>query len=134
MATMFSVMPAKAPALYPSQDRLLRALGARLRQARLRRRFTVVQVAERAAVSRPTINKVEQGDATVTLGTYLRVLTVLGLEGDLDLLAAADPVGRRLQDAELTVPRRAPKRRKLALGTDERSKEEATGPEGGVGL
>ena len=126
-------MPAKSPSLYPSQTRLLRALGARLREARLRRRFTVVQVAERAAVSRPTLNKVEQGDATVTLGTYLRVLTVLSLESDLDLLAAADPVGRRLQDAELTVPRRAPKRSKPAPGLNERSEEQAQGPEDGGG-
>lgn len=106
-------MPAKAPALYPSQSRLMVALGQRLREARLRRRFTVTQVAERASVSRPTLNKVEQGDPAVTMGTYLRVLAVLGLEKDLDLVAAQDPVGRRLQDAELGVPRRAPKRKKL---------------------
>jgi hypothetical protein len=93
---MISVMPAKAPPLYPSQSRLLRALGPRLREA----------------VSRPTLNKVEQGDASVTMGTYLRVLVVLGLENDMDLLAGEDPVGRRLQDAELSVPRRAPKRKK----------------------
>jgi transcriptional regulator with XRE-family HTH domain len=90
----------------------MRALGLRLREARLRRRFTVTQVAERASVSRPTLNKVERGDSAVTMGTYLRVLAVLGLEKDLDLLAADDTVGRRLQDAELGVPRRAPKRKK----------------------
>lgn len=110
---MLTVMPAKAPALYPSQSRLMVALGQRLREARLRRRFTVTQVAERASVSRPTLNKVEQGDPAVTMGTYLRVLAVLGLENDLDQVAAHDPVGRRLQDAELNVPRRAPKRKKL---------------------
>ena len=130
---MVTVMPAKAPSLYPSQDRLLRALGVRLREARLRRRFTVVQVAERAAVSRPTLNKVEQGDPSVTLGTYLRVLTVLGLEGDLGLLAAADPVGRRLQDAELTTPRRAPKRRQPTPGTVDHSLEAAAAREDGEG-
>ena len=91
----------------------MRALGLRLSEARLRRRYTVTQVAERASVSRPTLNKVEHGVAAVTMGTYLRVLAVLGLEKNLDLLAADDPVGRRLQDAELGVPRRAPKRKKL---------------------
>jgi transcriptional regulator with XRE-family HTH domain len=108
---MLTVMPAKSPSLYPGQSRQMRALGLRLREARLRRRLTVAQVAERAAVSRPTLNKVEQGDPSVTAGTYLRVLTVLGLESDLDRVAAEDPVGRRLQDAELSVPRRAPKRK-----------------------
>lgn len=111
MAILVSLVPAKAPSLYPTQARLLRDLGARLREARLRRRLTVMQVAERADVSRPTLNKVEQGDAAVTMGTYLRVLAVLGLDKDLALLAAQDPVGRRLQDAELGVPRRAPKRK-----------------------
>jgi len=121
---MVAVMPAKAPTLYPGQTRMLRAFGTRLREARLRRRYTVVQVAERADVSRPTINKVEQGDASVTLGTYLRVMLVLGLDRDLDLLAANDPVGRRLQDAQLSTPRRAPKRQKPepiseGMGNDE---------------
>ena len=111
---MLTVMPAKAPSLYPTQSRLLRELGLRLRDARLRRRLSVSQVAERTEVSRPTLNKVEKGDPSVTLGTYLRVLVVLGLEKDLALLAAEDPVGRRLQDAELAVPRRAPKRKVLA--------------------
>jgi transcriptional regulator with XRE-family HTH domain len=111
---MISVMPAKAPSIYPSQLRLLRELGLRLREARLRRRLSVLQVAERTEVSRPTLNKVEKGDPGVTMGTYLRVLTVLGLEKDLGLIAAQDPVGRRIQDAGLAVPRRAPKRKVLA--------------------
>lgn len=99
-------MPAKSPLLYPSQARLLAALGQRLQDARLRRRYPVSLVAERADVSRQTVGKVESGDPSVTLGTYLRVLSVLGLEGDLGLVAGTDPVGRRLQDAELRVPRR----------------------------
>ncbi len=106
---MITVMPSKAPVLYPNQLKLLREFGQRLREARLRRRFPVSLVAQRAGVSRPTLNKVEHGDAAVTMGTYLRVMAVLGLEKDTALLAAEDPVGRRLQDAELAVPRRAPK-------------------------
>ncbi len=119
-------MPSKPPILFPAQQRLVRALGLRLREARLRRRFTVSQVAERASVSRPTLNKVEQGDPAVTLGTYLRVLVVLGLEKDLELVAAQDPVGRRLQDAELTAPRRAP-RRKAPSSPEDRQEPVQTG-------
>ncbi len=123
---MISFMPAKAPALYPNQSRLMRELGFRLREARLRRRLSVSQVAQRTEVSRPTLNKVEKGDPAVTMGTYLRVLTVFGMEKDIALLAAEDPVGRRLQDAELTVPRRAPKRKVLAepTATPKKAQEE----------
>ena len=102
-------MPAKAPLLYPNQRKVLEALGQRLREARLRRRFSVSLVAQRADLSRPTLNKIEQGDASGTTGSYLRVLSVLGLDQDLAALAADDVVGRRLQDAELATPRRAPK-------------------------
>ncbi len=102
-------MPTRPPILYPTQSRLLRELGTRLREARLRRRFSVRVVAERADISRQTLYNVESGEPSVSVGTYLRVLAVLGLEKDLALVAAEDPVGRRLQDAQLTVPRRAPK-------------------------
>ena len=94
-------MPSKSPVNYPSQTLLLIALGERLRDARLRRGFSAVTVCARADISRPTLTKVEAGNAAVTLGTYLQVLRVLGLEQDLSLLAADDIVGRRLQDAKL---------------------------------
>ena len=115
---MISVMPSKSPILYPAQSLLLRDLGQRLREARLRRRFSVSLVAQRAQVSRPTLNKVEQGDSAVTMGTYLRVLTVLGLDKDLQAVAADDALGRRLQDAELSTPRRAPKARRSMAAAD----------------
>lgn len=99
-------MPAAAPPVFPNEAKLLRELGQRLRDARLRRRFTASLVAERASLSRFTLVKVEKGDPSVTLGSYLRVMAVLGLEKDLSLLAANDPLGRRLQDAELSTPRR----------------------------
>jgi DNA-binding XRE family transcriptional regulator len=58
-------------------------------------------VAQRAGISRTSLYKVEAGDAGATLGTYLRVLAVLGLEGDISHLAADDKVGRKLQDLAL---------------------------------
>jgi DNA-binding XRE family transcriptional regulator len=58
-------------------------------------------VAQRAGISRTSLYKVEAGDPGATLGTYLRVLAVLGLEGDISHLAADDKVGRKLQDLAL---------------------------------
>lgn len=76
-------------------------LGERLRLARKRRKLSNAVVALRAGISRSTLYKVEAGDPGATLGSYVRVLAVLGLEGDLDLLAADDRVGRKLQDLAL---------------------------------
>ena len=58
-------------------------------------------VAGRAGISRSTVYKVEAGDPGATLGTYLRVLATLGMEGDFAALAADDRVGRKLQDLAL---------------------------------
>ncbi|MFQ1064325.1 helix-turn-helix domain-containing protein [Bordetella trematum] len=101
-------MPRKPPIVFPQEQRLLSALGERLRLARKRRKLSNAVVAQRAGISRTTLYKVEAGDAGATLGSYVRVLAVLGLEGDLNQLGADDRVGRKLQDLELEP---APKRR-----------------------
>jgi transcriptional regulator with XRE-family HTH domain len=96
----------------PSVRRLLAELGENLRLARLRRRFSMELVAERAGMSRATLRAVERGEPAVTLGSYANVLHVLGLHGDIALLARDDLLGRKLQDAGLPARRRAPKRPK----------------------
>jgi transcriptional regulator with XRE-family HTH domain len=106
-------MPAKASLLYPSGQRQLHALGERLRLARLRRAFSAETVCARANISRPTLTKIEKGDASVTMGSYLQVLRVLEMEADLSALAADDIIGRRLQDAGLARRARAPRQPKV---------------------
>src|SRR5438034_6580705 len=112
-------MPRKVAALLPSTDELLRQLGDRLRLARLRRRLSAKQVAARAGMAPMTLRSVERGGSGVTIGAYVAVMQVLGVEKDLDLLVKADPTGRALQDARLSSPRRAAKR-KSALDADMR--------------
>ncbi|WP_250623482.1 helix-turn-helix domain-containing protein [Pinirhizobacter soli] len=102
-------MPRKPPVVFPQEQRLLAALGERLRLARLRRKLSNAVVAQRAGISRATLYKVEAGDPGATLGSYIRVLAVLGLENDLQALAADDKVGRKLQDLELASPVRRPR-------------------------
>jgi transcriptional regulator with XRE-family HTH domain len=102
----------KAPlVLLPRIQKLLSHTGQNIRLARLRRRFSTQQVAERAGISRPTLKAIEDGAPTVSMGAYLQVLLVLGLENDITLLGQDDVLGHKLQDAGLLVKERAPKRK-----------------------
>jgi len=95
-------MPRTVSPLLPSTDELLHQFGERLRLARLRRRLSAKHVAARAGMAPMTLRSVERGGSGVTMGAYLAVMQVLGVEKDLDLLATADPMGRALQDARLS--------------------------------
>jgi len=96
--------------LYPESQKKAIALGQRLKDARLRRRFSMETVCVRADISRPTLSKIEQGDPSVAFGNYVQVLRVLGLLDDLSLLAKEDVLGRRLQDESLPQRQRAPRK------------------------
>jgi transcriptional regulator with XRE-family HTH domain len=100
-------MGKKTAPLLPSSDELLQRFGERLRLARLRRRLAAKQVAERAGMSPMTLRSLERGGSGVTVGAYLAVMQVLGIERDWELLAQADTQGRELQDLRLPAPRTA---------------------------
>src|SRR6202008_2692283 len=83
---------------FPAVERQMRAFGERVRAARLRRRITTILFAKRIDISRDTLNRLEKGDGTIALGTYLRALHVLGLEKDFDVVARDDELSRKLQE------------------------------------
>ncbi len=98
--------------LLPKNKKLLQAVGENIKLARLRRKLTMDQVSERAGISRPTLSSLEKGSPSISLGIILQVLLVLGLEKDILLLADDDVLGRKIQDAGLTVKERGPKNTK----------------------
>jgi transcriptional regulator with XRE-family HTH domain len=96
--------------ILPKVLQLLTELGENIKLARLRRKLSTEQVAERANIARTTLWAIENGSPQVALGSYAKVLFVLGLEKDLPKLAADDTLGRKLQDAKLLVKERAPRK------------------------
>jgi transcriptional regulator with XRE-family HTH domain len=94
--------------LHPHQHpvpvtRALRKLGNDIRDARRRRRIPVATFAERAAMSRMTLHKIEKGDPGVSVASYANALFVLGLVERLAEIADArhDTVGLALEDEHL---------------------------------
>jgi DNA-binding XRE family transcriptional regulator len=97
-------MDSQSPKALPLPVRTaLRKLGGDIRDARLRRRIPTKIMAERASISRTTLNKVEKGDPGVSLGIYATVLFVLGLHERLAEIAdaKADAVGLALEEERL---------------------------------
>lgn len=86
----------------PAQ-KALKALGANLKEARIKRRLTMKLVAERAGIKTDTLSKAEKGDATVSMGIYAKILFVLGLVDNLYELANPDKdeVGKILESENL---------------------------------
>ena len=95
-------MGKKAVILLPKTENILIQMGEQIKLARLRRNLSVELVAERAAISRATLWKVEQGNPGVAIGIYAAVLHALNnMDTDLLLIARDDELGKKLQDIEL---------------------------------
>lgn len=105
-------MANRSPVLLPKMKKIMAELGENIKLARLRRKLSADQVAERAGISRSTLHFIEKGYEGVSMGYYLNVLNVLGLENDFLLIAKDDVLGRKLQDADISTKERAPKKSK----------------------
>ena len=94
-------MSFKKQIIFPKHQQILTSLGENVKLARKRRKFTTLQVAERAGIDRSTLYQIEKGNPRVSLGAYFNVFRVLGLQDDFLKLAADDQQGRLLQDMQL---------------------------------
>jgi transcriptional regulator with XRE-family HTH domain len=104
-------MKKKQAILLPKTQGILATVGEQIKLARLRRKLSGQMVAERAGIGRNTLISIEKGKPSVSMGHYLNVLKVLGLEKDFLLVGKDDILGRKLQDAGLSTKERAPKKK-----------------------
>jgi transcriptional regulator with XRE-family HTH domain len=91
--------------------RALAKLGRDISAARRRQHIPMEIMADRVGVSRSTLARVERGDATVAIGIYTMVLSILGmLHRVLHLAdASADVIGAELADEALPKRVRLPR-------------------------
>lgn len=69
-----------------------RLLGAQIRLARIERRFTQADLAERVGVSTVTLGKIERGDLGVAIGSFFEAAAIAGVP-----LFAAAPERRAME-------------------------------------
>jgi len=73
-----------------TSDQIEAALCKRLESIRLSRNTTQTQLAEEAGVSPRTIGRLEKGEG-VSMDTFIRVMTALGIQNSLEAILAWNP-------------------------------------------
>lgn len=97
--------------ILPTTEEILKTMGEQIKLARLRRNLSVELVAERAGISRASLWNVEKGSPSVAIGIYAAVLHALNnMDKDLLLVAKDDVMGRKIQDLNLPIRKRAPRK------------------------
>lgn len=97
--------------ILPATEDILKNMGEQIKLARLRRNLSAELVAERAGISRASLWNVEKGSPSVAIGIYAAVLHALNnMDKDLLLVARDDAMGRKMQDLNLLVRKRAPRK------------------------
>ena len=71
-------------------DKRLKELGRRIRIARIRRRWSVIELAEKVGINRNTLTALEKGHPGTALSACITVLWALGLDRGFDVLADPD--------------------------------------------
>ncbi len=104
---MVQKKPSQARFATPAVTFQAKRLGLRVRQARLARLWSQVELAERGRTSADTIKRLEQGSVAVSLGAWLGVLERLGLLAQLD--AVQDQAAAAL--LQHAMPKRVRKRK-----------------------
>lgn len=94
-------------------EKTLKELGQNIRTARLRRKLSMEELAERIGITRLVMADIENGKPTTAIAAYLGALWALGLIKQMEDVAHPDKdlEGKTLEAARS--PKTAPKRKAL---------------------
>lgn len=87
--------------LFPKQLKALTIFGEDLLLASKRRGFSKKTICERTGFDNKTVNKIFAGDPGVSIGAFIKVMAILGMEDNFSKIAAHDEVGIKLQNIQL---------------------------------
>ena len=104
-------MSRKTVILEPNTEDKLKKMGQRIKKARLRRNISAEMISKQAGIGESTFYAIERGVSTVSLGAYAAVLSILGLNNDLDSIAVDEEAKKQLYEQNLVKRKRASKQR-----------------------
>jgi len=108
-------MTRKTVVLTPATEQILEKAGIRIKRARIRRNMKAEVLAEHAGISIGTLNAVEKGVSTVSIGAYMAVFEVLGMERDFEKVALDEEGKQQYRELKLRKRVRTIRRKKKWL-------------------
>ena len=80
-------MAGKTVILTRETEFVIRKMGNRIKEARLRRNIKAEILAEHVGISKGTLSAIEKGESTVSIGAYAAILNALDMINDFDYVA-----------------------------------------------
>lgn len=80
-------MARKTVILTHETELVIKKMGNRIKEARLRRNIMAEILAERVGISKGTLSAIEKGEPTVSIGAYATILNALDMVNDFDYVA-----------------------------------------------
>lgn len=99
--TEITAIPSKQHILLSSSANALEILGKNIKLARKRRNWSEHKLAKKAGIARSTLQFIEQGKRSVSIGSYFQALLVMGIANDLASVGMNDELGRQIVDEKL---------------------------------
>lgn len=104
-------MAGKKVILTRETEFVIKKMGNRIKEARLRRNIMAETLAERVGISKGTLSAIEKGELTGSIGAYATILDALDMVHDFDYVVVDREGKQCYQNSHLYHRKRATKRK-----------------------